>query len=187
MKRFIILFFLITISCSTSKNVDKSIIKICLDDYKKKSLDYIQDFSIYETYSIFENSLIKKGLLEKNNKQSYIKLLESIKLNNNEMVVLRNQLADEIKNFDLLANPAIFNSPFNCVRFYLINGDLDKNKSSKYLKDFDGLFIADTQLNIKSIQNIPEDLFKEFDFRLPVLATIYFKLFNLSENGKVKF
>lgn len=181
----LILFFLIA-ACSISKKTDKSIIKECLDDYKQKSLHYIKDFSIYKSYLLLEKSLIDRGLLKKNDKESYIKLLEKIKLNDDKMLLLKKQLSDEIEHFDLLAHPTTFNGPFNCVKYYLINGDLDKNKTSAYLKHFDKLLIEDTKSNINAINNTPNYLFNEFDFRLPILATIYLKLYNIDGSGKVK-
>lgn len=182
MKKLILTFFLIT-ACNTNKDI----IKECLDDHKQKSLDYIQDFSIYNSYTLLENSLVKKGLLKRIEKQSYIKLLEKIKRNSTEVLRLKEELTKEVKNFDLLAHPTVYNSPFNCVRYYLINNNLDEGETSLYFKEFEKLLVEDTQLNIEAINSIPSYLFKDFHFRLPVLATIYLKLYNVDGSGKIKF
>lgn len=183
MKKTILIFFLIITAC----NANKDIIRECLDNHKQKSLDYIQDFSIYNSYTLLENSLVKKGLLKRNKKESYIKLLEKIKLNNNEVLLLKEELAKKVKDFDLLAHPTVYNSPFNCVKYYLINNDLDEGEVSLYLKEFEKLLVEDTQLNIQAINSIPSYSFKDFHFRLPVLATIYLKLYNVDGSGKIKF
>ena len=179
----VLITLLLIISCKRAKRVEY--IRECIESHRERSsLNYIKDFTIYETYTLFENALIKKGFLKKDDKQSYINLFETLKLNNSKMLELKKQMYKEVKDFDLLGEPTISTTTFFCVKDYIINGDLNKEKTTVYRDSFDTLLTEDITENIQFIKNTPDFLFKDFNFRLPILEMIQIKLIHI--NGKLK-
>ncbi len=184
MKHIIKISIFFLLNCKTYKQVED--IKVCVENSRDISLSYIKDFSIYSTYEQFENFLIEKKFLEKGNKLSYINLLKEIQLNNKLMLELKKQVYDKVTNLDLLSHPTIANRPIFCIKDYLINGNLDEDKISKYKTNFNSLNIGDITSVINFINNTPDFLFQDFNFRLLILAIIYDRLNYVNGNNKLQ-
>jgi|TARA_B110000902_G_scaffold149734_1_gene172368 L-rhamnose mutarotase len=182
MKKIFTVILLLIISCKSHYSEhSNSLIKECLKDHKNISFQGIRDFSIYNTYENIEKILIKENRIKKGEKKTYINLLKLIQTDKKLKLKLKESIKREVKNYDLLDEPSIGQSPFNCVRYCLNNGEIKMSNSlKKHKKAYDdilkSLILDDVSSNIKFIESTPDNLFKYFDFRLPVLALIYLNL-----------
>ncbi|MFL0095018.1 hypothetical protein [Tenacibaculum maritimum] len=182
MKKIVVIIFLAITSCKSyySEN-SNALLKKCLEHNKNISFENVKYFSIYSSYKQIEELLIKEDRIKKGDKKTYIDLLKLIQTDKKIKLEIKKIIEKKIKNYDLLDEPSIFQSPFNCVRYYLNNGEMKMNDSmKKYEKSYENLLkslvLDDLSSNIKFIEGTPENLFKYFDFRLPVLALIYLNL-----------
>jgi hypothetical protein len=182
MKKIVIVILLFVGSCKNYySEYSNSIIRECLRDNKNISFQGIKGFSIYNTYREIEEILIKENGIKKGDKKTYIDFLKLIQTDKNLKLKLKESIKKEIKNYDLLDEPSIVQSPFNCVRYCLNNGKIKMSDSiNKYKKSYDDIFkslvLDDISNNVKFIERTPDHLFKYFDFRLPAVALIYLNL-----------
>ena len=118
MKKIVIVILLFVASCKNYySEYSNSIIRECLRDNKNISFQGIKDFSIYNTYREIEEILIKENGIKKGDKKTYIDFLKLIQTDKNLKLKLKESIKKEIKNYDLLDEPSIVQSPFNCVRY----------------------------------------------------------------------